>query len=582
SEEKRRKDLLELEALFEEAKKRQKAGEAQDLGGHYKGKINNSKLDFEEDEDFEEKKEYDNSGLVDHSKPTTLDILAGEEDLRRRYEEEEQEERDPRSASRETIDNNLSSDRKSADKIDTLMKGKESNDGPSKFNTTEKIDREITRDDDEDNDTADSRSQIQLEDSAEEDKQRNVYDKKNEEPRNKASVDLNLESPLDEETDSKSNRDAEKEIEYAKKSDLKLQSEENDSKKGGIEDQDESMSARKNNKLDFGPPKNKEAPRPNGKVDKIDTYYRSGSGSKKDHDWNLASPDRGTDIALEKAPKKDDENILHGLEKDAGEQTIDYRKLKEEFKALAEGASPIDSNAPYGARGSGPSEALEDGSFKVVEVDATAFIFGVNVINLLYQKESKKGDFFKMIAEEMLSSYKAIPVFYGFKISDKKHQELFNSFSLSHPLVSDDLRAWWDTHKKDEALFSDYFQKTMTTWICREMSNKSNGQNHWEDVELPSWASNELTDKKVELVFPYFDGVDRMGVALVFFPLGLNPKLERSIEMTLEMARTVLLDEIQRKIASLEVAKSESDPLNNGKKNVLSNIFGMFKGKKAG
>ncbi|MDO9182895.1 MAG: hypothetical protein Q7U04_10835, partial [Bacteriovorax sp.] len=119
------------------------------------------------------------------------------------------------------------------------------------------------------------------------------------------------------------------------------------------------------------------------------------------------------------------------------------------------------------------------------------------------------------------------------------------------------------------------------TWLCREIEDKSGiPGKFWEDVELPQWATNELMTKKVELIFPYFDGVDRMGMALVFFPAGLNPKIERSLSVTLEMARTVFLDSIQRKIVLSEVPVIEEAP---AEKKKLSNLFsGLFNRNKAG
>ena len=122
----------------------------------------------------------------------------------------------------------------------------------------------------------------------------------------------------------------------------------------------------------------------------------------------------------------------------------------------------------------------------------------------------------------------------------------------------------------------------MNTWVCREIKNNGSENKHWEDNELPTWAINELTNKKVELVFPYYDGVDRMGMALVFFPYGLNPKLEKGIEVTLEMARTVLLDTIQRKSTKQEVIESNNENEAPEKSKIVSLFSNFFGSKKAG
>lgn len=110
----------------------------------------------------------------------------------------------------------------------------------------------------------------------------------------------------------------------------------------------------------------------------------------------------------------------------------------------------------------------------------------------------------------------------------------------------------------------------------------------WEDVELPAWAEQELKNKSVELVFPYFDGIDRMGMAVVFFPEGLNPKDAMGILTVLEMARTMFLDTIQRyqvqpikeelKLVDTSTEKEVSVP----KKGLMGMVSGLFGKKKAG
>ena len=121
----------------------------------------------------------------------------------------------------------------------------------------------------------------------------------------------------------------------------------------------------------------------------------------------------------------------------------------------------------------------------------------------------------------------------------------------------------------------------MTTWLCREIQNKSENNSFWEDVELPTWAQDELVNKKVELIFPYFDGLDRMGYAIVFFPEGINPKMEKDIQVLLEYARTIQLDTIQRKMASRENDENENEKDGSEKKNILNSLTGLFGRNKA-
>ena len=120
----------------------------------------------------------------------------------------------------------------------------------------------------------------------------------------------------------------------------------------------------------------------------------------------------------------------------------------------------------------------------------------------------------------------------------------------------------------------------MYTWRCPEIVEKGS---IWEDVELPSWAKNELGDKRVELAFPYFDGVDRMGLALVNFHEGIRPEDEHAILTTLEMARHLLLDTIQRQKAPEAITSSEEEtPIEEQPNKVLGFFGGLFGKKKVG
>ena len=180
---------------------------------------------------------------------------------------------------------------------------------------------------------------------------------------------------------------------------------------------------------------------------------------------------------------------------------------------------------------------LYDAVGKLIEHKKLEIISGINTLEInINQLQLSKGVYLIKLLnsdKEMIKKYQGYPVFYTYKASESKHIETFESFSQSSsPSLTPELTEWWNTHKKDGPLFENYYLKTMTTWLCREIPNKAANGLHWEDVELPSWAANELSNKKVELVFPYFDGVDRMGFALVLFPNGIDAKKEKDIEIT--------------------------------------------------
>jgi len=369
-----------------------------------------------------------------------------------------------------------------------------------------------------------------------------------------------------------------------KETKLKLLDGEDNNEKDKLQNEDDSeFGVKRLNQTDLDFDDSEKNKAHNGKVDKIDTFYRSGDRKKTEHNWdNLNDRSNSINLNIQKAIKSE-EALNANKFKNAGEQTIDYRKLKEEFDAISRGQSGINEDGSSVDNQKQLTESDDEGSFKVIEVSTRGFDFGIKVMNLLYQKETKPKEIYHCVAEELASHYKAYSVFYTYKLSEKKHIEIFDSFtSLPSPLMNDELRDWWLNHKKNDVIFSEYFSKSMSTWICREISEKNSSNGFWEDVELPSWAQNELTNKKVELVFPYFDGVDRMGAALLFFPNGLNPKDDKGIEVSLEMARSVLLDSIQRKsnqnINDEKKSAEEIEPKEKGGlKNIFSNLFGRNK-----
>lgn len=180
----------------------------------------------------------------------------------------------------------------------------------------------------------------------------------------------------------------------------------------------------------------------------------------------------------------------------------------------------------------------DDGSFKVVEIDPKSLDFSIAIVNSIYNKDTKSKQIFAMISDELVDNYHCYPVFYSYKLSDKKFTEVFNSYiEINGNRMPAEKKEWWNEFKKDSALFEHYQTKSMTTWRCPEIVNNNEV---WEDVELPTWAEQELKNKHVELIFPYFDGLDRMGLAVVIFPEGLNPKRPDGLLTVLEMANSLL------------------------------------------
>lgn len=577
AQEQKRKDLMELEALFEEAKKRQSEEAAHDLGGHYKGKITNTNLDLEEAEE-EEREEYDNSDLYSRKKSMNLDLVPGKEDAytnKQGEPEDEEDKEEERIGYGEKIGGLLESEEGQTDHIETIMKCDIGLDRSKNIKTYDIQERQKPKSEDE---AAPEKSGLLDlgEKTAETGKTREKKEKNEvKEKESKQSLNLGLSPALSEQNPKEPLDDEEDQSSRAKATKLKILDGDGDSNHGKSDvNEDEDIAFRKLDKQADPEDKKKETDF-GKKIDKIDGYMRGGEARKKDQDWNLHERKSNFDLGLEKKKREED-----GTQKkevvDLGEQTIDYRKIKEEFDAISRGEEIGGVSASEEVTGR-IKEGSEDDSFKVVEVETAGLDFAVEILNMINLKEIRPEDLYRSISEELKNSYHAWPIFYSFNPSEKKHTEIFDS--ILKLATEDNLRIWWMDHKKDESIWSNIQSKSMTTWICRELK--------WEDVELPTWASNELMKKKVELIYPYYDGVDRMGLAVVYFPDGINPKQVRGIEVTLEMARTLLLETIQRKTikGALHDGKDESiqDESSTQKKKFISVFSGLFgKNKKAG
>jgi hypothetical protein len=588
-EEKQKKELDEFEALLSEAKKRQKEN-SEDLGGHYKGKINNSQNEEYEEDAIEESKQYDNSDLKEDHRERRLDLDDENDELKEKTldNENNDDKEDQTDGSVDHLNSNMLSDKGSTDKLSTYMKSEREKKGRDELESTNEINflpkkkNELSEEDEsplekQDNNLIEAASlKKKNNDSSEEDN--SLAEKQ---------IKLDLEPGSSNENDRQSKNDLSEEEKNTSETLDKLQliDGELESQARTKSDEAEELSLKKSNLRDPDMGPEKENMISNGKVDKIDTFYRNGKGKKTEHSWdNLTDKSDSINFNLEKGTRSDGNTGKNGAKNNAGEITIDYRKLKEEFEYIARNGTAENIDTQKRNHTLGLADSEDQGSFKVIEVDARGFEFGIEVVNLIYQKETKPIDFYKLISTELISQYSAYPIFYSYKTSTNQHTEAFDSFAqFDNSLVSLELKEWWNITKANTSLFHHYFDKTMTTWLCREIPDKSGNGQFWEDVELPSWAINELKDKKVEMIFPYFDGVERMGVAILFFPFGVNPSKERSLTVTLEMVRTILLDSIQRKI-NTDVKKStlenEDVPV-EGKKNIISLFSGFFKRNKA-
>lgn len=322
----------------------------------------------------------------------------------------------------------------------------------------------------------------------------------------------------------------------------------NNSREHNNEDiNDTEISLNKENQESLDQDKNGKNNSNRSKVNNLDASVKVEDPKKSGYSWdNLVDKDKSMSFDVRRKYQPQVDMGFSYLKKNISEQTIDYSKIKKEFDKT----TPIDDLDVAKHSHEEIEEKMpvpeEKNPKQVIELDVRGIEFCVDVVKLIYNKDTVDLDYFIAISKELIFQYKAYTVFYTYETSSNKHLEAFNAFTFyNNSIVSEDLQGSWLSISSN-SYFDDYFTKTMPTWQCRNIQDKAKEEKFWEDVELPRWASRELANKKIELVFPYFDGVDLMGTAIVFFPEGINASREKSIIITLETARTVFLNTIQR------------------------------------
>lgn len=551
-----------------------------DLGGYMKGKLTGElSMAVTPPDDEEDKLNYDNSELEKNRKNKELHLgLATNKDNDDKKTDDASPLNDTHDGEVVKLDGNMTGDSGHVEQLQTRMTSKLTTSANSLSDASDKeisFLKKTTPIEDSDN----KDPSLKKLNAESENISASSYNKLEEEKdfmRAKSLAD-NL-SPLDKEA--KSKKEAQDLEAIKRKNALGLEQENKESgKKQADEEIDNNMHLRSlNNGLEF----NKD---PNhvhtGKVDKINTYYGRGEANKLEAADGLPKKTESADYSITRS-RGPDTFQAKGPDKTYGEVTIDYRKLKEEFDQFSfKNNSKDTKEASLSTKET--SKEYDDGQSKVIDIDSKSLDFSITLLNAIWDNELKSKKLFSMISDELITKYHCYPLFYSYKLSDKKFNEIFNPFLEINDerKMPASMKQWWHEFKNTAPL-EHYQSKSMTTWRCPEII-KDNLP--WEDVELPSWAAQELKSKHVELIFPYFDGIDRMGMAVIFFPEGVNPKTTNGPLIILEMARTLFLDTIERykvQPLALEEKNSSEAPRVEEKKNVLSFFGGLFGKKKTG
>lgn len=315
-----------------------------------------------------------------------------------------------------------------------------------------------------------------------------------------------------------------------------------------------------------------------GKSNNLGPSHTKDDSKKSPYDWgNLVDKNESTSLDMSRNRRPQVDLSFSYPVKEIHDESIDYRRIKNEFSKDTISEEPH-LDLPHLEEVTVELPLVEEiGPKKVMEQDFRGIEFCISIVKLIYNKNAVV-DYFAAISKELVSQYKGYAIFYTYETSSSLHMEAFNTFTFSN--VPEKIKMSWIA-VKDDSSFDDYFTKTIHTWQCREIKDESVGGKFWEDIELPRWAGIELLNKKVELVFPYYDGVHLMGTAIIFFPDGINAAQEKSIIITLETARTVFLNTIQKKSSHNSAVLENKSIFEKAKGffNLVSRLFLVAKNK---
>lgn len=237
------------------------------------------------------------------------------------------------------------------------------------------------------------------------------------------------------------------------------------------------------------------------------------------------------EIELDQGSLTDMERELINSNKDWGEQTIDYSKMKAGQEAistdressgkgfdlkLSEKEIPKEQKVYKGSvlAGDLEEEIIEEEGENIIHPDAKGLESVVNILNLYFDQDIKPSQVLNKTAD-LINSEKGLGVvsFFYKKYKTEEFTEILNG----HSLFSNDQRLeMWEDDKKLMV-------------------------NNWASVKLPTWSDKTFRENKVDFIYPYYEGIDQLGFAVVNFSHGMKSENASRIEITLEAARSVYL-----------------------------------------
>ncbi len=82
----------------------------------------------------------------------------------------------------------------------------------------------------------------------------------------------------------------------------------------------------------------------------------------------------------------------------------------------------------------------------------------------------------------------------------------------------------------------------------------------WSSLKLPTWSDKTFQEDKIYFYYPYFEGVDHLGFAIVSFSNGMKSENTSRVEVTLEAARAVYLSQRHKENGEAAIYNELKEP----------------------
>lgn len=312
----------------------------------------------------------------------------------------------------------------------------------------------------------------------------------------------------------------------------------------------------------------------------IDKYYGLKKKNKNiDQNWDAIEKKQNSfEFEFSKA-KKSTENVIQIDMKSASNLAIDYTKLRNEFNVVGSlydlkkkrEQNPDDDTleippellAQLGNKHQQhlvellESTTLIDEALKektnVFVPQSNGIEYLIQVLNLCYNKQSPES-IYVAVSKMLFDSFNGNAVFFSKNFSTLEYSEICNNMLLQSNISNKD--------------------QIYANWI----KNKNENFDRWNEIKTPTWQDSKFSIDHNEFIFPYYDGLEKIGFAILALEKKINEEQSKTVETLMESVRCLYLQAFNKeylKNQNTTDGSQEKSTIKEKKKNggFFSNIF---------